>query len=561
MTTTQLSRTELKKELISLIAHKWQVEEQELLLRFDPLVMMLVDVVVESIYKVNAHWDVAYHQVVNYIVRQYLPQYSNEAYPYTVVLSALPVEATLKIDEQLEVRIQNELNNAPIAYLAPVYEMNLLPVRLSEYICVPKSGMEHLTDNWIWILTKDSELIDLYGWTVFMDLPDNKNSALLQYAIRHAVFSANGKVLKFTNGITNRTTFHKEQEEILSSYQPQFLHCSDVAEIPLCNDELLVALKSNGVIPEHPLSQIIILECQLPILVPIDALKVTKVVSNAFVAINKQTVSVQHTVEDWVNLIPMPFKGKFLNIANVVGSAQKSYKNQINSQDQKIEEGNYVLKLAEQGQWSSAQLKHQLQLVQEEISKSSAYYDLVSNDFLVQQLKEIQKTLYRIDDKLQGAAHLQNEVHYLALKPYKQDKYVTVAYKISQPESLPLLRKKLVLSTTGAAIASLSIRMHTQPYVLKMGQVATPLSIQTKYDLRLICQQVLGDKFKDVTINRTWKASEVQAHVVGMQLEIYVHMTNDYDPEFFNMDRNRLAYLLEEYGALQFPFQLIFNYS
>lgn len=566
------SKEDIIQRMVFSIAKKWQIDEKDVQAKFDPLMMLLVEVIAHELDTINARWDLSVDEITETIIHKYFPEYPiAEELPHVVMMQASAAEATAIIPDTFNFYLPQAQQDLSFT---PVEPLHLLGLQLHS------TWFNHKPfDKQAGFQAKEQEVVRSIGilCEVNRDLssldklqlyivPGNvAERELLLYAIKHANCYANGTEINVSNKNSSATSdgsyWDKLKSLSVATYSNAIITVNDTG--------LFEALKEESEIWQNieerqkkqmDISRLVYLHWELPVSLQYRWLKQLSIYPNAFIAVNRAHRTIQYKVEPLLNVIPLAIDRQLMYVDKVASDAGQRYSMLDAVAEDALEDGSCTLKTGQFGSMNSDGLRYHIQSLKEEVSNSAAFFSNISNDTITAHLKDMQRTLFRVQDKMQQATPLKQQLRYLLVKPYRTDKFITVDYWTFDNEHLKLLRPDTVLDCKGALIQKGTAQLLSKPYPLSANYTNTqnkPLvHISSRRDVEQLARNIFGTHLEKVQVDRSYKSIPDVYSRKQLTITIDINLKQSYNPQFQELDNSRFNYELEQNGLLSYPYHI-----
>lgn len=554
-----ISKESIKQNIISTIAKKWNVSEKDALVSFDPLLMLLVDVVADEYYQIQHHWNGNYDDVLQHLIYSY--KNGTNALPISIntgVFCAHPLDNSCMLKSATAMQTPSMtggvIGNWSVLSDVVLYKIEGLKIESSRK---ELQGQQEQVNVIRLYARKAAVITSLNQLQVYFDIASFPEIELLLFALQHSEVTVNGSKANLLM-LKDEATHNSESLESMIRYT----YGAQLGVLQMeQTSELLSVIDNNEWITgdQVDFTERVIIEFTLPVLIQQSWLRYLNIVLNAFIGVNKQTHTIHHTIIPYLNVIPLPIDGQLLGVSSITGNQDQVYIHQQTSDQQVLPEGSYTLKTSSYSVSSSEAIKRNLMQLKDQINSSTAYFDLVKNDYLLQQFKEMQKVMYRMDDKLQNAKHLKSEVYYISLRPYKKDTRVLVHYETLDTHSPALMKVGQGFQIKGTLLEKDSLKLLTLPYAIRLDDTHKESVILSAYDVQLLCQDIFNEHFSEINISRNlMQANSNSAHkIVHICVEVVLQATYNY--AFLLLDKSRLESAMKKRSIMSYPINFIFK--
>ena len=605
----------IKDQMVKTAARLWEVPENEIESNFDPLVLLLIEACAAELEKIGYSISSSHTRLLNRLADLLVPEAILGPIPGSCVASTLPVEPVAEINDQhhfyttLQVidHFKGTQYNQDI-FFTPIGSFKILKATLSYFFTsyklfgLNKTNSKELlytndalknsstTDIWL-AITPDKDLRSLQGLSLYFELRSIAETENFYNNLGNAKAYIDGKLIAVEKGYYHKGNFEMSPEEMLASghhysskltrqaagiYQNRFLHIKEDVKA------LGTPPPENLQLPEQILQQIkskslIYIRIELPGSFPQQLIDRLTCSINAFPVINRKKDATNYKTDEWVNIIPLPSTGNFLDIESITSITGSEYKFRTSSETRQVKEGEALLRSTGVGKTSSQQVREMAAILTEAIRDQSAYFKEINNDFILTRLSEISKILARLEDNMAAAENNVDTQHYVMLRSQKPNDIVSIKYwstnglsanqikagSFLTPHNHSLMGAKETFLLTNVYGGRDGVEETEKKYLLKQQLISRGKIISAE-DVKLLCVQLFGNKLKKVSVQKGVNTG-IERNVgfirtinVTIWLEKDVIENMQSEIEYL---RNELEYRLAKDASMVYPFRVILTAS
>lgn len=605
------TKDQIKDRMVKTASRLWDIPESDIETNFDPLIILLFDACAAELEKTNRSIQATQSRLLDSMSEILLPDAIMNVRPASCIIQAGATETKTVINNLQRFSFTNTLHQAGFKpYQAdlsftPIGSFHLHPTTLAyTYIggrlmsCnggtqrsvlhdakqPPNALIQHIT----LALQVEKPLADIKGLQLFFDVRNHSQAGFFYDALKSATATFNNIPIAINNGYYINEDYDLGIDDVLTDegssytkkisrqtawmYERHFLQVSQA--LPF--DGAQLPANWTGELPE-PIAQklgqerLAFINIQLSRPVPMQVLDRLVCAINAFPVINRNLHSLSEKTDGRMNIIPLPVDGDFLDINNVYGSGGQAYKFRSAALADNLNEGEVIIRSSGVGKSSSAQLRALIAGVIDAVRDESAYFSKMSNDFVTSRLKEINKTLIRLEDKMELARDNKDTLHYLMLHPKKAGDNITVEYwTVNKPEhsqqikpdtkflvhNNASLKTNTAVTLTNVAGARQGLSAKEKQYLLQR-KITADEKIVSSEDVKLLCFQLFGDKLQKVETQKTVLPGLERTS--GFQTFIEVKLTLKQNNAFDETEllRRQLEYTLAQQASPIYPFKVV----
>lgn len=568
-TSTKYNRADIAQRIVATIASKWQIDEKEVATRFDPLLMMLVEVLAKELALINSQWERSAEEITESVIERFFPKYPIRAnLPHIAIIQAQPLEAAAVLPAFYDFQLPVEDHTV---HFTPIHDTRIYNIKQHSIWVnnapfaagTPAMHAPKAIHSIGLLCQRHAEVENLDGLQIHIATSISSQSATLLYALQHGSCSINGVPTDMVLGYKNQGT---EQPPFWNALQQLTLEIHKASFITLVQKDTIQTLPQD-----HPLwqkindkemdsSSIVYIEWTLPILLQERWIHQLSIYTNAFVGINREQRTLHHKLDEYVNTVPLPIDQHLLFIAKVAGDAGENYAVSEATAENNLQQGHYMLKGSNVGKMSSNALRHNIEDLKEQVNSSNAFFSNTSNDYIGRHLQEMQRIIYRLQDKLQNAKALKQQMQYLFVKPFSTDKNLSINFWTFDNRKLDKIRPDTLLECKGSLLKKDSPRLLTKPYPLATAYTNSwgqPLrQILSKRDVTELAINVFGSYFDTLEILHQYQATSDVHQGKRITIVLNIRLKAGYDMDFAALDNNRIKYEMDHNSILSYPFSI-----
>jgi hypothetical protein len=611
-----LKKERIKDRMLKTTARLWGVPENEIETNFDPLILLMIDACSAEFEKLGYDLSASQTRLLDKLADLILPEALLGPLPSSCIMRATPLETVAKLEAETQFLSNHRLQrdggttyNTDI-YFTSVGTFELHKAELKHMLIGDKlysisennartlthrgENEESSTVQDLWLaIAPDKAIPSLRGLSIYFDLRSHSEANSFYKSLESATGSANDNKVVLKKGYSDSQQFELGPEEMLISgqdytrkirrriaavYEKQFIHIND--------DQSLTKLTSSvpeswkGVVPDKALQQLateslVYLKISLGRPFATEILDGLTCAINAFPTINRKFNTLTYRTDAWVNIIPMPIEGSFLDLQDISSSSGGQYKFRTASEKQTLEEGEATVRSSGIGKTNSKEVREIIGSLMDAIRDESAYFSELSNEFLLARLREVSQILARLEDQLAAAKDSRAPHHYVLLRPKQTGDQVTITYWTSSPEDAnkvragsimtphnnTLVAAKSAVTLTNALGGKAGISEAEKKALLKQ-QLISKGKVTSAEDIRLLCFQLFGDKLKRAEVTKGIQIGTSKTDGFVRTVDVVLTLTpglKDSRSEEISYLCNTLEYQLAQNAAPIYPFRVIVN--
>ncbi|MBZ4188382.1 hypothetical protein [Niabella beijingensis] len=605
-----LKKEQIRDRMVRLAAAQWQIPENEIEAHFDPLLMLIFDVLAAEVETIGHQIDAVSGRLLNELSSIMLPHALLRAKPASCILTAMPVERTVLLNEEHSFSAvvtsqdpgmpvaETELNFTPngtvklfklsTGYLRTGGKVYKLDEAGRRSLIHDEPAATVLVDE-LHLTLHSREVFDtLQGLQLFFDLKGHSEASNFYFALQQAQLFINGVPAAFSGGCYQQQQYEtglkdslapdgdysrKIRREIAGIYGRQFITVAQENLPGVPEDPLFLAGLPGKLQETIYTGETIYLTLRLSRHFSREVLERLLISVNAFPVINRKPEKIHFKTDRWINIIPLPVQGSFLDIKSIEGIEGTRYQLRPDPGKDTIEEGQAIMRTSRIGKDSSRDVRNSINSLLESIRDESAYFSRISNDFIAAQLNEISKLLARLQDRLLVAKDERPAFYYVLLRSKKQQETVFVQYWSTAPATASALKAFTVfkpvmhsltagpcIALTGTSGGVETFSDYTQKQML-VRQLSSRGKIISREDIRLLCFELFGIRLKNVIISKAMHILQGARNGITKVIDIELQLREqDYTADELAYLQKLLHYQLENHASFVLPFESRITY-
>lgn len=311
------------------------------------------------------------------------------------------------------------------------------------------------------------------------------------------------------------------------------------------------------------------IEIQFPSVIPREALDTMFCSLNAVPVLNRKLNKITYKLGQSLNIVPLETDGTFLSIREITNSNGQPVSLAPFVNPESMSPETYTLRFGI-NRFDQRDASDTLNSLAEMIKEESSYFSSLGEDFLIQNVRELNQILARIEEKIK----LQDKTHspfpFLMIRPQKEGANVTIEFwstkgnignKIPMGAKLSPYRSSNIKSNSLFFITSAYGGKNRYSDPEKINHYKTALlthnRIVTLQDLQMFVQTELGESAKNVSFKKTFLKSNSpgQGFVHTMIITIKPE-TESLTAEEWEQRLMQLKLKIEKQSANNVPFHL-----
>lgn len=291
---------------------------------------------------------------------------------------------------------------------------------------------------------------------------------------------------------------------------------------------------------------------------------------NCFPAVNKHLNEFSQSSRDFINIIPLLSDEVFFAMKQVIGSDGNTFVEKSFSGIGDIDQGSYIIRHGGVGRFDSRNAAELVSYLLELLRDESAAFSIIGADMISSDLKELNQTITRLEQRLADSNVVKKDIPYLLLKSHPERDTLFVEFyttsgafgnKIKSGENLFIYEGSglwadsiMTITTSVGGREQMDTEERVNAYrkaLLSHGRVVT------KEDIKALCYEHLGKLLNKVEIKKGLQTGKSTDSGFIQTLDIFLELnkhSDEIDDEELQFLKKDLLVKLEEqsFGALPF---------
>ncbi|MCW3092343.1 MAG: hypothetical protein JWP81_3412 [Ferruginibacter sp.] len=606
-----INKEGIRDQMLKTAARVWGVQEDDIENNFDPLILFLIEACAAELEKINDDITASQSRLIDYLAGVLLPEALFGASPASGIISALPLETSTIADagssffltQSIQKKGSNKTETTEL-YFTPIGSFTLLKSELAYIVCGNKlfrtrensqKELAYTSDfaaisNEIWLAIKpDPALKSLAGLHIYFDLRNNSGAHNFYNNLPYAKCYLNEDLIEIEGGFGGDVKCGLNPEETLLSgndqtsktnrkvgfiYQKQFIKLGKNAALSSKGvPEKLQQQLSKELIKQLETEQLVFLKFEFPQYFQQQVLDSVSCSINAFPVVNKKLKTFAYRTDDWLNIIPLPVEGVYLDLASIRTEGDEYYKVRPSAGAQSLVAGEAIVRSSGVGKTSSNEVREMISSITEKIRDQSAYFGQLSNEYILERLRDIGKTLAGLEDHMVAATDKKTDYNYLMLRPKNNGEIVTIDYWITNGEDANQVKAGVQLSASHQSKISSKKAftvtgfsggrnrvVATEKKNLLQQQLISRGKVVSAEDVELLCFQLFGDKLKSVEVKKSVLVSSQPGEGFRRSIDVLITYSDKVNTSTKNEADylcRELAFLLESNASPVYPYRVI----
>ena len=275
-------------------------------------------------------------------------------------------------------------------------------------------------------------------------------------------------------------------------------------------------------------------EIEFPSIIPDEALDTIFCSINAVPMLNRKLNRLTYKLIQSLNIVPMETNGNFLSMREITNSQGQKIKLLPFANSGNLQPETYTLRYGV-NRFDDRDANETLVNLTELIKEESSYFTSLGEDFLIQNIRELNQILARLEDKIKSRQQGQSPYPYLIIRPQAEGSNIMIEYwssngamanKISIGSKLAPYQHANVINDSVFFITATNGGRDRFSDSEKIGQYKKSLlshgRIVTLEDLKAFVSAELGNSARSVDYKKTFSKSNKEKEGFMRQMEILV---------------------------------------
>lgn len=597
----------------------WGFQDTQSESSFDPVVGMILGALSNELAKISTDINTVEARILEKLVHLLSPEPVTGPFPSHAIVRAKSIDPVFEISSDYQFYLnkryikpgEHTTNEKPV-FFTPAGNYKLFNGELKylvssskifqyegelekEMIAIGRSNKStKSSDIWLGIqFHKDIEFLD--GLSICFDLRNEAYEESFYESLSKGNWTINKQKVTFTQGLENNNfdpnnldallqqelditskvnshinRYYKSKFQTLS--ENKFSHAKELTEnnIPNEFDELFTPDDLSKIAKD-----LVWIKVEFPQILSPDIFDDLFCSINCFPVVNKRLNKFTQSSRDFVNIIPMLTDEVFFNMKKVSSSNGNIFIEKSFSGIGDIKQGSYIIRHGGVGRFDSRNAAEVVSYLLELLRDESAAFSIIGADMISSDLRELNQTITRLEQRLSDSNVVKKDIPYLLLKSQTKRDTLFIEFwttsgdfgnKIKSGENLSVYKGSglwpesitTVTSTIGGR-EQMDTEARVNAYrkaLLSHGRVVT------KEDIKALCYEHLGTLLKSVEIKKglqTGKSTDsgfIQTHDIFLKLNKHTEEIDDEELKFLKKD---LLVKLEEQSFSTLLFRCFIN--
>ncbi len=616
----QESKEKISARMIKNASRIWGFQDTQSESSFDPFVSMILGALASELAKLSNDINTIESRVLEKLVQLLTPDPITGPFPAHALIRAKSVDPAFTIHSNYQFftnkRVVSQNDGAdeekPL-FFTPAGNYKLFNGRIKYLVSGAKffefqqEGYKEtlamarpnklLAPSEIWLaLEIDDNLDTLEGMSVCFDLRNEVYENSFYNSLTKGEWTINNQPVRFVQGFGDDGTSEmnpldsllqnelnitaKVTRHIKRFYQKRFqtisggtMNLSDLKKQSKLPDSFASVFSPKDV--EGIEKDLLWIKVKFPQVLPPEVFEDLFCSINCFPVFNRHLNEFTQTSRDFVNIVPLVTDEIFFDMKRVTDSKGKSFTVKSFAGINKVENGTYIIRHGGVGRFDSRNAAEIISYLLELLRDESAAFSIIGADMISSELKELNQTITRLEQRLERSNIVKKEISYLLLKAHPDNETLFVEFwttngsfankiksgkKLFSYDGSDLWPDSLItITSTVGGREELNSEERVNAYrkaLLSRGRVVT------NEDIKALCVEHFGKLLKSVEIKKGLQTGKSTNSGFIQTLDIYITLTklcDEFDADELQFMKKDLLVKLEEQSASVLPFRCFLN--
>ena len=616
----QESKEKISARMIKNASRIWGFQDTQAESSFDPFVGMILGALASELAKISNDINTIESRVLEKLVELLTPEPITGPFPAHTLMRAKSVDPVFTINQSYQfftnkkIVTANErsddekpvfftpagkykLFNGQIKYLVSGSKFFEFQEEAYKEVIAMARPNKSLKTSEIWMaLEVDDNLESLEGLSICFDLRNEVFERSFYESLNKGKWSINNQPVNFIQGFGNENDFELNGLEMLLKKELDVTTkvCNHINRYyknkfqTLTNENSLLSKQIEpSELPdsfydvflpkdiENIEDNLLWIKVEFPQVMPPDVLEDLFCSINCFPVFNRHLNEFTQSSRDYVNIIPLVTDEIFFDMKRVTSSNGKSFSIKSFSGINKVKNGTYIIRHGGVGRFDSRNAAEIVSYLLELLRDESAAFSIIGADMISSDLKELNQTITRLEQRLDQSNVIKKDISYLLLKAHPDDETLFVEFwttnggfanKIKSGKKLfaydgsDLWPDSLItITTTIGGRESLNSEERVNAYrkaLLSHGRIVTT------EDIKALCIEHFGKLLKSVEVKKGLQTGKSTNSGFIQTLDIFITLTklcDEFDEDELQFLKKDLLVKLEEQSSSVLPFRCFLN--
>lgn len=615
----QESKEKISSRMIKNASRLWGFQDTQPESSFDPVVGMILGALSNELAKVSTDINTVEARILEKLVNLLTPEPVTGPFPAHALIRAKPVDPVFEISPDYQFFVNKkyiksgehtsheksvfftpagyyDLFNGELKYLVSASKIFQYENELEKEMIAIGRSTKNVKSSDIWLgiqFHEDIEYLD--GLSICFDLRNEAYEESFYESLSKGNWTINNQKATFTQGLNtkndkaNNLDALLQQELDITTKVNNHINRYYKTKFQTLSEKKFAPAKqfADNNIPEEFYKtfthddigkldkNLVWIKVEFPQILSPDIFDDLFCSINCLPVVNKHLNEFTQSSRDFINIIPMLTDEVFFAMKKVSGREGNTFVEKSFSGIGDIDQGSYIIRHGGVGRFDSRNAAELVGYLLELLRDESAAFSIIGADMISSDLKELNQTITRLEQRLTDSNVVKKDIPYLLLKSHpKKDTLFIEFYttsgefgnKIKSGENLFIyegsgLRADSILTVTTSVGGR--EQMNTEERVnayrkalLSHGRVVT------KEDIKALCYEHLGKLLNTVEIKKGLQTGKSTDSGFIQTLDIFLELnrhTDEIDKDELKFLKKDLLVKLEEQSFSALPFRCFIN--
>jgi hypothetical protein len=611
----QESKEKISSRMIKNASRLWGFNDTQSESSFDPVVGLILGALASELAKISTDINTVEARILEKLVDLLTPEPITGPFPAHALLRAKSIDPSFRISSDYQFYTNKrylkpgdhtahekplfftpagdyKLFNGELKYLVSASKIFKFEEQLEKEIVAVGRSSRSIKTSELWLgveLHKDLESLD--GLSFCFDLRNEAYEESFYESLAKGRWTINNQVVHFNQGLINNMPEANSLDALLQQeldittkvnshinryYHNKFQTLSDSKfkpKLPFTDKNIpdefskIYSLEDLQLIEEN----LLWIKVEFPQILSPEIFDDLFCSINCFPAINRRLNEFTQSSREFINIIPLLTEEVFFGMKRVSSSEGKLFVEKSFSGIGDVDSGSFIVRHGGVGRFDSRNAAEIVGYLLELLRDESAAFSIIGADMISSDLKELNQTIARLENRLTESNVVKKDISYLLLKSHPEDDTLFVEFwttngdfgnKIKSGENLFIYEGSGLSPDSVVTITSTvggREKMDTEDRInayrkalLSHGRVVT------KEDIKALCFEHFGKLLKSVEVKKGLQTGQstdsgfIQTHDIVLTLKKQADEISKEELKFLKKD---LLIKLEEQSASVLPFR------
>lgn len=616
----QESKEKISARMIKNASRIWGFQDTQSESSFDPFVGMILGALASELAKLSNDINTIESRVLEKLVELLTPDPITGPFPAHALIRAKAVEPVFTINSNFQFFTNKKLvtqddrsdEEKPL-FFTPTGNFKLFNGELkylvagTKFFELQEEGYKEvfaearpnksLRNSEIWMaLEIDDNLDSLEGLSICFDFRNEVYESSFYDSLAKGEWTINKQPVGFVQGFGNDDSselneldsllqnelnitakvirhinrFYHKKFQSLSESNLSFAELLKKSELPASFNDVFAQKDLDGVE-----GNLLWIKVKFPQVIPPEVFDDLFCSINCFPVFNRHLNEFTQSSREYVNIIPLISDEIFFDMRKVTSSDGKIFSIKTFSGINEVKNGTYIIRHGGVGRFDSRNAAEIISYLLELLRDESAAFSIIGADMIFSDLRELNQTISRLEQRLERSNVVKKEISYLLLKAHPGDETLFVEFwttngafanKIKSGKKLfayngsDLWPDSLItITTTVGGREGLNAEERVNAYrkaLLSRGRVVT------NEDIKALCYEHFGKLLKSVEIKKGLQVGKSTNSGFIQTLDIFITLSklcDDFDDDELQFLKKDFLVKLQEQSSSVLPFRCFLN--